>query len=285
MSYPAAKPRPSMSGRRLSRVHFDNHETPANRVNQAPPPTQDDPYNPKWQNTIYDRGIDSEQASVDNNHRPSAATLVNNDLEPPLDRLGDFMNKKRGSTSFSNDGHLPGVQPPTEAYTPGRTPSVSSKKRKESRTILERRRRASISTSQAKREETLEEMTSRLTKEKRRGLPVNHCELYGLSDTKKLQKDEDADEPQDTAPPEPERPRPERATSEEFDSDVLLDERDPRFTGKIALDAVLDRDEIELERLKKMTFAQRMSEKEKDKIRFHIVCKSPVSCVPSPNPS
>jgi hypothetical protein len=48
--------------------------------------------------------------------------------------------------------------------------------------------------------------------------------------------------------------------------------RDPRFTGKMALDAVLDRDEIELERLKK-TFAQRMSEKEKDKIRFHIVCK------------
>jgi hypothetical protein len=65
-----------------------------------------------------------------------------------------------------------------------------------------------------------------------------------------------------TAPP-PKRLRPQRPTSEEFDVNILLDERDPRFTGKITLDAVLDRDEVELERLKKMTFAQRMSENER----------------------
>jgi hypothetical protein len=261
-----------MSKRRLSRVHFNSHEAPANPTNQPLPP-QNDPYNPKWQNAIYDHGVDSGKVSVDHNHRPSAATLVNNDLEPPLDHLGDFMDKKPG-TSFSSDKHPPGVQPPPEAYTPGCIQPVSSKKKKESRTILERQRRASISTSQAKRDETLEQMTERLEKEKRRGLPVNHRELYGLADSKKLQKDDDDDdELQDPAPPEPTRLRPERATSEEFNSDVLLDERDPRLTAKLNPDAVLDRDEIELERLKKMTFAQRMSEKEKDKIRFHIVCK------------
>jgi hypothetical protein len=124
-------------------------------------------------------------------------------------------------------------------------PSVSSKK-KESRIILERRRHASISTSQAKRDETLEQMTERLGKEKRRGLPVNHRKLYGLADSKKLQRDEDDDELPDPALPEPTRPIPKRATSEELNSDILLDERDPRFIGKLTLDAVLDRDEIEL---------------------------------------
>jgi hypothetical protein len=271
LSYPTAQPRPSVSKRRPSRVHFNSHEAPANPTNQPLPP-QNDPYNPKWQNAIYDHGVDSGKVSADQNHRPSAATLVNNDVEPPLDRLGDFMDKKPG-TSFSSNKHPPGVQPLPEAHTPVCIQSVSSKKKKESRTILERQRRASISTSQAKLDETLEQMTERLEKEKRRGLPVNHRELYGLTDSQKLQRDDDDDKLQDPAPPEPTRPRPDRATSEEFDSDVLLDERDPRLTAKLNPNVVLDRDEIELERLKKMTFAQRMSEKEKDKIRFHIVCK------------
>jgi hypothetical protein len=273
MSYSAAHPRPSVSGRRLSRVHFDDQGTQATGVNQASLPPREDPYSPRWQNSIYDGGTDSGRAPVDDYHRPSAATLVNQDPEPPLDHLGDFMNKKAGNTSFSSDKSLPGVRPPPETYAPGRTSSVMSKKKKESRTMLERWRRASISTSQVKREETPEELVSRLEKEKRRGLPVNHRELYGLPDPKKARNEDEEEEQEDTAPPIPKRPRPEHATSEEFDVDVLLDERDPRFTGRIALDAVLDRDEIELERLKKMTFAQRMSEKEKDKIRFHIVCK------------
>ena len=75
-----------------------------------------------------------------------------------------------------------------------------------------------------------------------------HHGIYGLADSKKLQRDEDDDELQEPAPPEPTTtggPGPERATSEEFNSDVLLDERDPRFTGKPTLDAVLG-DEIEL---------------------------------------
>jgi hypothetical protein len=265
-----------MSGRRLSRVHFgdqlENTPQPDNDLSadQAPSASRDDPYNPRWQNAIYDSG----QALGGDNHRPSAATLVadGDDLEPPLDHLDDFM-KKSGATAFSKDVQTPGVLPPPSTYAPGRNPSVSSKKKKESRTVLERKRRASISTFQVRREETREETVERLEKERRRGLPANIRELYGLPDPKKMKKKEEEDDLQGAGPPIPRPPRPERATSEEFDTDILLDEKDPRFTGKIVLDAVLDRDEIELERLKKMTFAQRMSEKERDKIRFHIVCK------------
>ena len=68
------------------------------------------------------------------------------------------------------------------------------------------------------------------------------------------------------AAPLPKRLKEQRPTSEEFDVDVLLDERDLRFTGKITLDAVLDQDEIELERLKKTTFPQSKSE-----IRFGFI--------------
>ena len=272
MSYSIARPRPSMSGRRPSRVHFDDQGDPNQSAGSVP--SREDPYNPRWQNAIYDRDTDSEQAPVGDYHRPSDVTLVNDsdDLEPPLDRLSSFMNKKPGATAFSNDSHLPGVLPPPGTYTPGRTPSSSFKKKKESRTILERRRRASINTCQVKRVETPEEAAERLYKEKRRGLPANHRELYGLPDPKQIMNNECEDE--DAAPSVPKRPRPQRATSEDFDTDILLEASDPRFTGRVRLDAVLDRDEIELERLKKMTFAQRMSEKEKDKIRFHIVCGS-----------
>jgi hypothetical protein len=267
ISYPNAQGRSPKLGRRRSRVRFDDQET--HKVNQPPQPPRDDPYNPRWHNAIYDRGTEYERAPVDDNHRPSAATLVDNSLEPPLDRLGDFMHKPSITTSFSS---LPGIQRPPEAYAPGQTPPALSKKKRESRTVLERRRRASICKPQVERIETPEDRALRLEKEKRRGLPANHRELYGLPDPRKTKKVNDG-ELGGTAAPLPKRLRPQRPTSEEFDVDILLDERDPRFTGKITLDAVIDRDEIELERLKKMTFAQRMSEKEKDKIRFHIVCK------------
>jgi hypothetical protein len=271
MSYSSAQPRPSLSARRPSRVHFE--DIAGDSVDQTSPPAREDPYNPRWQNAIYDNSADNEEAPIDDYHRPSAATLVGDtgDLQPPLDHLGEFLNKKPGTSSFSNGDGFTGVSPPSWTYAPGRTPSVSSRKKKESRTILERRRRASISTFQVKREETPEEAAHRLEKEKRRGLPANHRELYGLPDPRKLKQDEE--DPQAAAPPILRPQRPQRATSDDFDTDILLDRRDPRFTGRITLDAVLDRDEIELERLKKMTFAQRMSEKEKDKIRFHIVCE------------
>ena len=87
--------------------------------------------------------------------------------------------------------------------------------------------------------------------------------MYGLPDTKQIMN-EGGDE--DAAPPIPKRPRPQRATSEDFDTDIPLGGSDSRFSGRIQLDAVLDRDGIEFERLMKKIFAQRMSEKEKDKI-------------------
>ena len=86
--------------------------------------------------------------------------------------------------------------------------------------------------------------------------------MYGLPGPKQIMN-EGGDG--DAAPPIPKRPRPQRATSEDFDTDILVGGSDPHFAGRIQLDAVLDRDGIEIERLKK-TFAQRMSEKEKDKI-------------------
>jgi hypothetical protein len=199
---------------------------------------------------------------------------VGKDVEPPLDHLGDFMNKKAGFTSSTDADRLYGVQPPPATYAPIPTQPISALK-KESRTILERRRRASISAAHVVRDETPEELIARLEREKRRGLPVNHRELYGLSDGETPRKAHTDDD--DSAVPVPKPPKSERATSEESDIGILLDKRDPRFTGKIVLDAVLDRDEIELGRLKKMTFAQRMSEKARDKIRFHIVCMAALS--------
>src|ERR1700732_881606 len=110
-----AQPRPSISGRRQSRVHFaiEDAISSADGPDQTHMPSREDPYNPRWQNAIYDYGIDSEQAPVDN-HRPSAATLVadGDDMEPPLDHLDDEFIKKPGATVFSKDAHSLGVLPP-----------------------------------------------------------------------------------------------------------------------------------------------------------------------------
>jgi hypothetical protein len=89
-------------------------------------------------------------------------------------------------------------------------------------------------------------MTERLGKEKCRGLPVNHHKLYGLADLKKLQRDEDDDELQDLRPPSPHdrylNEQPQRSSIVMFCSmrETLS------LIGKLTLDAVLDRDEIEL---------------------------------------
>ena len=52
--------------------------------------------------------------------------------------------------------------------------------------------------------------------------------MYGLPDPKQIMN-EGGDE--DAMPPIPKRPRPQRATSEDFDTDILLGDRVPVLPG------------------------------------------------------
>lgn len=262
--------RPELSRRRLSRVHFDDSagDNLADNVVDSSSQPPADPYQPRWQNPIYDNG----QIPVDDDHRPSDATLVT--LEPPLDHLADFYGKKSSTLSEA------GLKTPPQAYVLEATSNISPARKP--RTFRDRLRRCNSYSEPSQRpDESEADMKARLANEKRRGFFPDFSEYYGVPIPSKSQPrtmDLESMGPENDAKKksiakcylDPVRARLRRLSSKDSNVSELLDHNDPRLT--IPHDAVSERD-IDLYRMKAMSYEDRMIEKYKDKIRFNIVCE------------
>lgn len=161
--FPCPRPRPpTISRRRISHVRFEKPiggDLAGNLINPSGtsathPPT--DPYRPKWQNPLYDGG----KIPVDEDHRPSDATLVN--VGPPLDHLANFYAKQSSTLSDAD------LKLPLQAHAPETVSTILPARKR--RTIRDRLRRCnSYSEPSQRRDESKEDMKARLTREKRRG--------------------------------------------------------------------------------------------------------------------